>query len=89
MKQIYETVKETTNEMDYMDLLASQAPKDEFEPEIRKICVELTTDHSIEEIAGLLAKIFNASFNENDISDMFLEYAQKIKTKLDNSPSVS
>lgn len=74
---VYEVVKSAVDEMDYMSLLASEAPKDEFETEIQKICGLIKSYKTAEEIAELLAEVFNKAFSANDKPDMFLNCAKK------------
>jgi hypothetical protein len=83
-KSLYKIVENAIDDMDYQDLLASNAPKDEFEPEITKVCDTLKINDSVEDIAKLLTAIFNHSFNVDETPDMFINCATNIRIHLDD-----
>jgi hypothetical protein len=80
--QIYRIVKKAIDEMDYMSLLTEGAPEDEFKLEIIKLCNELSSDDSVDEISQLLANIFNQAFSANDTPEVFKVCASKIWEQL-------
>ena len=79
---IFDIVKRHIDEMDYYGLLAGGAPADEFDIESRAISEKIHIEQSVVEIAEIIAKVFNAQFNEQDDLAVFLPVAEKIKKDL-------
>ena len=79
---IFDIVKRHIDEMDYYGLLAGGAPADEFDIESRAISEKIHIEQSVVEIAEIIAKVFNAQFNEQDDLAVFLPVAEKIKKNL-------
>ena len=75
-------VKKFIDQMDYYSLLAGGAPFDEFDIESKKISKIIRYDHSVQEIANIIASVFNEQFGEHDNASAFLSVAQQIKNEL-------
>ena len=82
MSDSFYIVKKYIDEMDYYDLLASGAPSDEFDIESKEISARIRYDHSIQEIAAIIAVVFNEYFGEHDDATVFLTVAEQIKNEL-------
>ena len=82
MSDKFLVIKKYIDEMDYYALLASGAPSDEFDIETKEICARVQSDHSAQDIAGIIASVFNAHFNEHDDAAMFLAVAEQIEKEL-------
>ena len=74
-------VKKYIDQMDYYDLLASGAPSDEFDIESKEISARIRYDHSVQEIAAIIALVFNEYFDEHDDATVFLTVAEQIKNE--------
>ena len=59
MSNRFHIVKKYIDQMDYYDLLASGAPSDEFDIESKEISVRIRDDHSVQDIAEIIALVFN------------------------------
>lgn len=75
-------VKKFIDQMDYYDLLASGAPSDEFDIESKEISEKLRCDHTAQEIADIIASVFNACFDKHDDATVFLTVAEQIINEL-------
>lgn len=75
-------VKKFIDQMDYYSLLAGGAPFDEFDIESKKISKIIRYDHSVQEIANIIASVFNEQFGEHDNASAFLSVAEQIKNEL-------
>lgn len=75
-------VKKYIDKMDYFSLLDSGAPNDEFDYESKIISSRINFKDSAEEIANIIANVFNSRFNENDDPSVFLSVANQIKNEL-------
>jgi hypothetical protein len=75
-------IKKYIDQMDYDDLLASGAPSDEFDIESKEISARVQYDHSVQEIAEIIASVFNEHFDEHDDTMVFMPVAEQIKNKL-------
>ncbi len=75
-------VKSCIDQMDYYGLLSRGAPKDEFDLESKEICANISYNHSIEEIADIIASVFNYYFDEHHSATVFTSVAEQIKNKL-------
>lgn len=78
----YWIVKKCIDEMDYFGLLASGAPNDEFEEEVKKIAAGITDSSTMQEIAGIIAEIFDKSFGNGEQPNVFMDCAEKIYSGL-------
>ena len=81
-KDKYFVVKKFIDQMDYYALLAGGSPFDEFDLESRMISEMLQYDHSVQEIANIIASVFNEQFGEHDDASVFLSVAERIKSEL-------
>lgn len=77
--QIDTIVKKYIDQMDIWNLLASGAPKDEFDMESKEISRRLRLKMSDQEIADVIAEVFSVSFNEQYDTGDFLLVAGQIK----------
>ena len=75
-------VKKFIDQMDYYALLAGGAPSDEFDIESKKISEVIRCDHSAQEIASIIASVFNEQFGEHDNANAFLSVAEQIKSEI-------
>ena len=82
MSDKFYIVKKYIDQMDYYDLLASGAPSDEFDIESREISSRVRYEHSVQEIAEIIASVFNEYFDEHDDATAFLSVAEQIKKEL-------
>ena len=83
-KEKFLIIKKIIDQMDYQALLAGGAPSDEFDIESKEISKRVCYDHSVHEIADIIASVFNRYFNKCDDVDMFLSAAEQIKDELSN-----
>ena len=83
-KEKFLIIKKFIDQMDYYALLAGGAPSDEFDSESKEISNRVRFDHSAQEIAYIIASVFNRSFNEHDDITDFLPVAERIKSELSN-----
>ncbi len=74
-------IKKHIDRMDYYGLLAGGAPWDEFDAESKEICNKISFHHSAQEIAEIIASVFNYAFEGNDASEKFLPIAESIKNE--------
>ena len=82
MSDRFRIIKKYIDQMDYYALLASGAPSDEFDIESREISVRIRDDHSAQDIAEIIALVFNEYFDEHDDATAFLSVAELIKNEL-------
>lgn len=80
--QKYIIVKKRIDEMDYLSLLSGGAPDSEFDNESKEICEKITLEHTENDIAQIIAKVFNSEFGRNDKPDIFMECASKVYNDL-------
>lgn len=74
----YLIVKEYVDEMDLYSLLLHGAPDDEFDPESWEISDKISCNQTEEDIAGIIADVFNRAFQQEDAADRFMDCARKI-----------
>ncbi len=79
MSDNFHIIKKYVDQMDYYDLLANGAPSDEFDVESKEICARVRCEHSVREIAEIIASVFNEYFNEHSESTEFFAVAELIK----------
>ena len=84
MSERFHVVKKHIDLMDYYSLLASGAPSDEFDIESEEISARVRYEHSVQEIAEIIASVFNRFFGEHDDPTIFLSVAEQIKKELSN-----
>ena len=82
MSDKFLVVKKYIDQMDYYDLLASGAPSDEFDIESKEISSRVRYDHSVQDIAEIIASVFNEYFDEHDDATVFLVVAEQIEKEL-------
>ena len=82
MSNRFHVVKKYIDQMDYYGLLASDAPSDEFDIESKEISARISNDHSVQDIAGIIASVFNECFDEHDDATVFLAVAKQIEKEL-------
>ena len=70
--------------MNYLSLLAGGAPSDEFNSESQEICDKITYAHTEQDIASVIAEVFNRTFNHKNETAYFINCARKIYTDLPN-----
>ncbi len=75
---IYLIVKKHIDEMDYLHLLESGAPDDEFDLESKMIANEITDSSTIQGIACIIKEVFNDTFDDKNQPNMFMDCAKKI-----------
>lgn len=80
--EIYRVVKKYINQMDYYGLLAGGAPDNEFDIESKEISRRIGSDKSTNDIAKIIADVFNFRFGEKDDAEVFLSVSEKIKNEL-------
>ena len=78
----YLIVKKYIDEMDYSSLLSGGAPDDEFDSESQEISDKITNAHTVQDIASVIAEVFNRTFNNNVASSSFADCAGKIYADL-------
>lgn len=61
----FSVVKRYIDELDYYGLLASDAPDDEYDSESRLISNSITESSTIQEIASIIAGVFNRQFSDS------------------------
>ena len=84
MSNKFLVVKKYIDQMDYYGLLASGAPSDEFDIESKEICARIRDEHSVQDIAEIIAAVFNKYFDEHDDATVFLAVAEQIEKELVN-----
>lgn len=80
--EIYKVVKMYIDQMDYYGLLAGGAPDNEFDIESKEISRRIGLDKSANDIAKIIADVFNFRFGEKDDAEVFLSVSEKIKIEL-------
>ncbi len=74
----YLIIKKYIDEMDYLNLLASHAPDDEFDEESKEITSKISNSSTIQEIALMITEVFNKHFHDNRQPNIFMNCAKKI-----------
>ena len=65
-KKILGVISTTINQWDPYDLIASGAPKDEFESEVEKIATYFPRIHSSSDAVFAISEVFSKSFEPKD-----------------------
>lgn len=78
----YSIVKKHVDEMDYYSLLLNGAPDDEFDSESWEISNKISCEQTEDDIGGIIADVFNRSFQQENAAGDFIECAKKIYTDL-------
>lgn len=81
MADRFHIVKKYIDQMDYYDLLASGAPSDEFDIESKEISTRIRQEHTVWEIAEIIAQVFHEYFDNNDDATAFLSVAKQMKNE--------
>ena len=84
-QKIYEIVKKHIDGYDYMGLLASGCPSDEFDAESGHISDSIRANSSAYEIAEVIARIFEVYFDNPEEPERFMELAKRIHQDLTNT----
>ena len=82
MSNRFHVVKKYIDQMDYYGLLVSGAPSNEFDVESKEISARISDDHSVQDIAEIIASVFNEYFDEHDDATVFLAVAKQIEKEL-------
>ena len=82
MSNRFHVVKKYIDQMDYYGLLASGAPSDEFDIETKEIRAKISDDHSVQDIAVIIASVLNEYFDQHDDATAFLPVAEQIKNEV-------
>lgn len=82
MSDKFLVVKKYIDQMDYYALLASGAPSDEFDMESKEISARIRYEYSAQDIAEIIASVFNEYFDEHDDTTVFMPVAEQIKNEL-------
>lgn len=78
----YQIVKKAIDELDMYGLLEQGAPEDEFENEALRISERITENDSVQQIASVIAEVFNRAFDEHHDASAFLATAGRISQLL-------
>lgn len=81
-KCIFLIVKSVIDRFDLYGLSEGGAPEDEFDEESREIANRISKDRTPEQIAVVIADVFNKAFDLCDSPDIFIKPAKKIKVLL-------
>ena len=81
-KSPYQIVKQAINEFDVYGLQEQGAPKDEFEEEALLITERISQNDSIQQIASVIAEVFNKEFDEHYEMTALLATAERISQLL-------
>lgn len=84
MSDRFRIIKKYIDQMDYYALLAGGAPSNEFDIESREISARIRDDHSAQDIAEIIAMVFNKYFGKHDDATVFLVIAEQIKNEITN-----
>ena len=84
-KSLYQIVKQAIDELDVYRLLEQGAPKDEFEEEALQIAERISPNDSIQQIASVIADVFNKAFDEHADVSAFLATAERISQLLETN----
>jgi len=74
----FSIIKKHIDQMDCYGLLGSDAPADEFDIESQIIADAIIESSTIQEIATIIAGVFNRQFSDNRQPDCFMGCAGKI-----------
>jgi len=74
----FSIIKKHIDKMDYYGLLAGDAPADEYDIESKIIAAAIIETSTIQEIASIIAEVFNRQFGDNQQSYRFMGCAGKI-----------
>lgn len=78
MRTLYFVVNKAIDELDMYGLLKMGAPDDEFEYEALRISERVSENDSIQQIASVIADVFNQAFDEHHEASVFLATAGRI-----------
>lgn len=80
--KVFNIVKRHIDAYDYMALLSSGCPSDEFDIESRYISDRISGGSSVDEIAKIIAQVFEAQFGNPEKAEHFITIAEKIKQEI-------
>ncbi|MDE7275502.1 MAG: hypothetical protein K2N98_01400 [Lachnospiraceae bacterium] len=83
----YLIVKKYIDEMNYCSLLSGGAPDNEFDSESQEISDRITCAHTEQDIAGIIADVFNRTFDHKNAAACFIDCAGKIYTDFHTDPN--
>lgn len=75
-------VKAELNHLDPYGLLASGAPKDEFDDEARAISQRITSTSGVQDIAEAISAVLNDAFGLSDSASNYQPTAERIHAAL-------
>lgn len=78
----YNIIKKHIDSIDYYSLLSGGAPNDEFDSESRAIAGLISTESTVEDIANVIANIFQRAFGNTENAKDYLNVATKIRNEL-------
>ena len=78
----YNIIKKHIDSIDYYGLLSGGAPNDEFDNESRTIAGLISTESTVEDIASIIANVFEKSFGNTENAKDYLNIATKIRDEL-------
>ena len=78
----YNIIKEHIDSIDYYSLLSGGAPNDEFDSESRAIAGLISTESTVEDIASIIASVFEKAFGNTENAKDYLNIATKIRDEL-------
>lgn len=82
MDRQYLIVKKYVDEMDYDSLLSTGAPNDEFDTESQEISDKINSVQTEQDIAKIIAEVFNKEFGDRNTEAHFMDCAKKIYADL-------
>lgn len=74
----YLIVKKHVDEMDHYSLLLNGAPDDEFDSESWEISDKISCGQNEEDITGIIADVFNRTFQQENTAGCFMDCTRKI-----------
>ena len=81
-KTKFAVVKAELDHIDPCGLLASSAPKDEFDAEARAISQRIARTSSAQDIAEVIAAVLNDAFSRSDSASIYQPAAERIHAAL-------
>lgn len=75
-------IKKHIDSIDYYSLLSGGAPNDEFDDESRTIAGLISTKSTAEDIANIIANVFEKAFGNTENAKDYLDIATKIRDEL-------
>jgi len=88
MSKIFEIVKKHIDAYDYSCLLEGGAPLDEFDSESYKISERISCNDTSEEIAEIMAMVFQMCFGREEKPEAFIEVAKSVANDMKEEQSI-